>query len=70
MVFNFEVLMCQSSSLGYRLSPQTLAAIVKRYSKNGRIFFDDYVACCVKLRALTGIQHLKVNSIYVAIFLE
>ncbi|GAB1286371.1 Grancalcin [Apodemus speciosus] len=39
---------------GYRLSPQTLAAIVRRYSKNGRIFFDDYVACCVKLRALTG----------------
>ncbi|KAH0514743.1 Grancalcin [Microtus ochrogaster] len=39
--------------MGYRLSPQTLAAIVKRYSKNGRIFFDDYVACCVKLRALT-----------------
>lgn len=70
MVFNFEILMCQSSSLGYRLSPQTLAAIVKRYSKNGRIFFDDYVACCVKLRALTGIQHLKVDSIYVAIFLE
>ncbi|KAB0395747.1 hypothetical protein E2I00_001929 [Balaenoptera physalus] len=37
----------------YSLSPQTLTAIVKRYSKNGRIFFDDYVACCVKLRALT-----------------
>ncbi|KAH0621425.1 hypothetical protein JD844_022727 [Phrynosoma platyrhinos] len=40
-------------AMGYRLSPQTLIAIVKRYSKNGRIFFDDYVACCVKLRALT-----------------
>uniref|UniRef100_A0A8W4FM64 Grancalcin n=1 Tax=Sus scrofa TaxID=9823 RepID=A0A8W4FM64_PIG len=41
------------AAMGYRLSPQTLTAIVKRYSKNGRIFFDDYVACCVKLRALT-----------------
>ncbi|MXQ87942.1 hypothetical protein E5288_WYG008812 [Bos mutus] len=41
--------------LGYRLSPQTVTTIVKRYSKNGRIFFDDYVACCVKLRALTAL---------------
>ncbi|EGW01902.1 Grancalcin, partial [Cricetulus griseus] len=55
----------------YRLSPQTLAAIVKRYSKNGRIFFDDYVACCVKLRALTDFfrrrDHLQqgiVNFMY------
>ncbi|XP_036277915.1 grancalcin isoform X2 [Pipistrellus kuhlii] len=41
------------AAMGYRLSPQTLSAIVKRYSRHGRIFFDDYVACCVKLRALT-----------------
>ncbi|KAI1899197.1 hypothetical protein AGOR_G00059290 [Albula goreensis] len=41
------------NSMGYVLSPQSGNAIVKRYSKNGRIFFDDYVACCVKLRALT-----------------
>lgn len=39
---------------GYRVSPQALNAIIKRYNKGGRIFFDDYVACCVKLRALTG----------------
>ncbi|XP_054864582.1 grancalcin isoform X2 [Amphiprion ocellaris] len=38
---------------GYRVSPQALNAIIKRYNKGGRIFFDDYVACCVKLRALT-----------------
>ncbi|VTJ80937.1 Hypothetical predicted protein [Marmota monax] len=57
--------------MGYRLSPQTLTAIAKRYSKNGRIFFDDYVACCVKLRALTDFfrrrDHLQqgcVNLIY------
>lgn len=41
------------TTMGYRLSPQALNAIVKRYSKNGRIFFDDYVSCCVKLRSLT-----------------
>ncbi|XP_062383216.1 sorcin [Sardina pilchardus] len=40
-------------AMGYRISPQALNGIVKRYSKGGRIFFDDYVACCVKLRALT-----------------
>ncbi|XP_012296008.2 grancalcin isoform X1 [Aotus nancymaae] len=57
--------------MGYRLSPQTLTVIVRRYSKNGRIFFDDYVACCVKLRALTDFfrkrDHLRqgfVNFIY------
>ncbi|XP_073401842.1 grancalcin [Dendrobates tinctorius] len=42
-------------SMGYRLNPPTLNAIVKRYSRNGRIYFDDYVACCVKLRALTEV---------------
>ncbi|XP_072316047.1 sorcin-like [Eucyclogobius newberryi] len=41
------------TTMGYRLSPQALNGIIQRYSKNGRIFFDDYVACCVKLRALT-----------------
>ncbi|XP_024591742.1 grancalcin isoform X1 [Neophocaena asiaeorientalis asiaeorientalis] len=57
------------AAMGYRLSPQTLTAIVKRYSKNGRIFFDDYVACCVKLRALTGMDHLWVQY-HVAFFLN
>ncbi|MBN3321183.1 GRAN protein, partial [Atractosteus spatula] len=47
------------SSMGYRVSPQVLSGIIKRYSKNGRIFFDDYVACCVKLRALTGIEYIN-----------
>ncbi|NP_001083493.1 uncharacterized protein LOC398957 [Xenopus laevis] len=58
-------------AMGYRLSPPTLNSIVKRYSKDGRIFFDDYVACCVKLRALTdvfrrrdGMQQGYVHFIY------
>ncbi|XP_068101742.1 grancalcin [Hyperolius riggenbachi] len=42
-------------AMGYRLNPQTLTILVKRYSKSGRVFFDDYVACCVKLRALTDV---------------
>uniref|UniRef100_A0A8C2P258 EF-hand domain-containing protein n=1 Tax=Capra hircus TaxID=9925 RepID=A0A8C2P258_CAPHI len=50
------------AAMGYRLSPQTVTTIVKRYSKNGRIFFDDYVACCVKLRALTD-KTLRTKTI-------
>uniref|UniRef100_A0A4W3INE3 Sorcin n=1 Tax=Callorhinchus milii TaxID=7868 RepID=A0A4W3INE3_CALMI len=41
------------SSMGYRLSPQGMNAIVKRYSTAGKISFDDYVACFVRLRTLT-----------------
>lgn len=32
-----------------------MTAITKRYSTRGKITFDDYIACCVKLRALTGV---------------
>lgn len=31
-----------------------MTAITRRYSTRGKITFDDYIACCVKLRALTG----------------
>ncbi|XP_053494057.1 grancalcin isoform X2 [Ictalurus furcatus] len=41
------------TNMGYRVSPQALGCIIKRFSRGGRIYFDDYVACCVKLRALT-----------------
>ncbi|XP_068942318.1 sorcin isoform X3 [Petaurus breviceps papuanus] len=51
-------------TMGFRLSPQAVTSIAKRYSTNGKITFDDYIACCVKLRALTvfeeGIQLNKV----------
>ncbi|KAJ6666772.1 hypothetical protein lerEdw1_020496 [Lerista edwardsae] len=40
-------------SMGFRFGPQTVNAIAKRYSSRGKISFDDYIACCVKLRALT-----------------
>uniref|UniRef100_A0A8C7IR09 Sorcin n=2 Tax=Oncorhynchus TaxID=8016 RepID=A0A8C7IR09_ONCKI len=41
------------TSMGYRLSPQAMNCIIKRFSSQGKITFDDYVACCVKLRTLT-----------------
>ncbi|NXP23812.1 SORCN protein, partial [Scytalopus superciliaris] len=40
-------------NMGFRLSPQAVTVITKRYSTHGKIAFDDYIACCVKLRALT-----------------
>ncbi|CAL8307702.1 unnamed protein product [Merluccius merluccius] len=43
------------NAMGYRVSPQALNIIIRRYSKNGRVFFDDYVACCLKLRSLTEV---------------
>ncbi|XP_076136796.1 sorcin [Alosa pseudoharengus] len=43
------------TSMGYRLSPQAMNSIVKRYSSHGKITFDDYVACCVRLRSLTDL---------------
>ncbi|XP_023820505.1 sorcin-like isoform X1 [Oryzias latipes] len=40
-------------TLGYNLSPQAMNCIMMRYSNHGKIPFDDFVSCSVKLRALT-----------------
>lgn len=40
-------------TFGYNLSPQALGGILRRYSNGGKVTFDDFVACIVKLRALT-----------------
>ena len=42
------------TGFGYRLSPQALGAITARYSTNGQIRFDDFVALNVRLRVLTS----------------
>uniref|UniRef100_A0A3Q3VRS0 EF-hand domain-containing protein n=1 Tax=Mola mola TaxID=94237 RepID=A0A3Q3VRS0_MOLML len=41
------------TSMGYNLSPQAMNVIMKRFSMSGRITFDEFISCCVKLRALT-----------------
>ncbi|XP_026228777.1 sorcin [Anabas testudineus] len=41
------------TTMGYNLSPQAMNCIMKRYSVNNRIPFDEFVSCCVRLRALT-----------------
>nr|XP_033787082.1 sorcin [Geotrypetes seraphini] len=50
---DFQELHRALETMGFRLSPQAVNTIGKRYSSNGKITFDDYIACCVKLRALT-----------------
>lgn len=41
------------TSFGYNLSPQAYGVIIKRHSTNGRIGFDEFVACVVRIRTLT-----------------
>ncbi|MBN3271193.1 SORCN protein, partial [Polyodon spathula] len=41
------------ASMGYHINPNALVVILKRFSIHGMIAFDDYVACCIKLRTLT-----------------
>ena len=47
-------------SFGYNLSPQAMGVLLRRYSNNSRVSFDQFVALCVRLRALTG----KFYSLY------
>ncbi|XP_071951578.1 sorcin-like isoform X2 [Antedon mediterranea] len=47
------------ASFGYSLSPQALSVLVKRYSTNSRITFDDFVSCVVRLRALTSAFQMR-----------
>ncbi|XP_022099910.1 sorcin-like [Acanthaster planci] len=42
-------------SFGYNLTPSAVGVLLKRYEKGGRITFDDFVSCAVRLRALTAI---------------
>ncbi|XP_068091538.1 sorcin-like [Hyperolius riggenbachi] len=41
------------TGMGYRFTPQAVNIIAKRYSSQGAIAFDDYIACCLKLRSAT-----------------
>lgn len=54
--------------IGFRLSPQAVTAITKRYSTQGKIAFDDYIACCVKLRALTGMLDYSLVTVIPIIY--
>lgn len=43
------------NSAGYRLNFHILQALVLRYGKNGRITFDDFIMCAVKLKTMIEI---------------
>ncbi len=42
------------TTFGYRLSPQAMGVIIRRYSTASRVAFDQFVALCVKLRLATS----------------
>ena len=41
-------------AVGYNLSPQAIGCVLRRYSTDGKISFDDFVSCVTKLRSLTS----------------
>ena len=41
-------------TFGYNLSPQAQGVMLRRYSNQGRVPFDAFVALCVRLRILTS----------------
>ena len=54
VLFVERVVFVSLAEAGYNFSPQSLGVVLRRHSTHGRIAFDDYVACCVRLRSLTG----------------
>ena len=63
-------------TFGYNLSPQAQGAILRHFSTDGKISFDSFVACCVKLRVLTSEysacltthQHIRCMRVYRCFF--
>ena len=53
-------------SFGYNLSPQAIGCILRRYGTDGKIGFDDFVSCAVKIRSLTCKCAYHTASIYMA----
>ena len=41
-------------SFGYNLTPQAMEVALRRYSTDGKIPFDNFVALCVRLKSLTS----------------
>ena len=48
------------TQMGYRLSPQTVQAMIKKYespSKKNQITFDNFIVACVQLQKLTSMTN-------------
>lgn len=65
--------------IGYNISSHTLHAMAKRHSDNSskQLSFDDFVACVVRMRALTdafmaldtqrtGVVQMQYDQVYIA----
>jgi len=53
------------NSAGYRLNNHILNILFHRYgSKEGRITFDDYIMCAVRLKTMIGEQNFFYTFIY------
>ena len=64
VLLNMIVYVHLPSIAAYNLSPQALNIIVKRYSTDGRISFDNFIAIAVRLRLLTGLYHLSFPNVF------
>lgn len=56
-------------SFGFNLSKKAMRLLLRRYSMNGRIAFDSFVALCIRIKALSGmyiVQWFKEFFDYVA----
>lgn len=50
------------NSAGYRLNNHILNILVHRYgTKDGKITFDDYIMCAVRLKTMIGKRNLIIN---------
>ncbi len=52
------------TTFGYRLSPQAIGVIIRRYSTASRVAFDQFVALCVKLRLATSKLHVVLPYMF------
>lgn len=59
------------STFGYNLSAQAQGAMVRHFATDGKIGFDSFVACCVKLRVLTSklksFIHISSKYVYISV---
>lgn len=42
------------TSFGYNLSPQAMGVMLRRYSIDGKVSYDNFIALCIRIRSLTS----------------
>ena len=41
------------ASFGHKLSPPAMGVVLRRYSIDGKVSFDNFIALCVRINSLT-----------------